>query len=78
MSAAKTTTVVVRHPVKVTHAGVSYWPGDTAEVPATVAAEWVKFGYVDLVDEPDAEDGDQASQPEAKPKPKRQRRSSDA
>lgn len=75
MSAAKTTTVVVRHPVKVTHAGVSYWPGEPAEVPATVAAEWAKFGYVDLVDEPDDQDGDQAEQSDqAEAKPKRSRR----
>lgn len=46
----KTTKVAVLHPFKVTHAGVGYWPGDRAEVPAHVAAEWAKLGLVRLVD----------------------------
>ncbi|KZS61225.1 hypothetical protein [Mycobacterium pseudokansasii] len=57
----KTTKVAVLHPFKVTHAGVGYWPGERAEVPAHVAAEWVKLGFVELVTsrpEPEPADAD--------------------
>lgn len=72
MTAKKATTakVVVRAPFKVSHAGVGYWPGDTAEVPPTVAAEWVKVGYADPVDQADG----QADADQADTGPKRSRR----
>lgn len=59
----QTTKVVVRHPFKVTHAGIGYWPGQLAEVPDRVAAQWRKFGFVDLVDPP-AEQADDTEQTE--------------
>ena len=84
---SKTAKVVVQQPFKVTHAGIGYWPGEVAEVPSPVAAEWVKLGFAELVDPPvekrsdikqasDTDESEQATddEPETEAKPSRRRR----
>jgi hypothetical protein len=42
----KVVRVVVVQPYKVTHNGTDYRPGDTAEVPESVAQKWIANGWV--------------------------------
>ena len=49
-AAQKPVRVKVLHPFSVSHEGVSYWPGETADVPEHIAAQWIRNEWV--ADEP--------------------------
>jgi hypothetical protein len=50
---AMSTRVTVLAPFQCVHGGTVYGPGQTAEVPDTVAREWVKHGWAERAEKPE-------------------------
>jgi hypothetical protein len=48
--------VAIRSPFQVVHARRAYLPGEVAEVPPAVAQRWLRNRWVDVVDQPPADE----------------------